>query len=118
MVSSVRTLANFTSLTDKNNFNTLQALGYDSYWMDTEAIGGNLFIDTVLGYKYIISKDPIVSDYYDEYKEIDGYKIYKYNKDMPFGYLILNPENLNMDVKSVKSSFELSNIIYNAIFLI
>jgi uncharacterized membrane protein YfhO len=83
--------------------------------MDTESIGGNLFIDTVLGYKYIISKTEIVSDYYDLFKEVNDYKVYKYNKNMPFGYLILNPENINMDVKSVKNSFELSNTIYNAI---
>ena len=115
MVTGLRTFANFTSLTAENNFNTLQALGYDSYWMDTESIGGNLFIDTVLGYKYIVTKDAYESPYYELYKEYENIKVYKYKYDMPYGYILEKDEDIEKPLTDVSSSFEASNIIYNAI---
>lgn len=115
MVTGLRTFTNFTSLTDESNFNTFQKLGYDSYWMDTESIGGNLFIDTVLGYKYIVTKKDYESPYYDLFKEYDNIKVYKYNKDMPYGYILAKDDNLEHALDSITNSFESSNIIYNYI---
>ena len=115
MVTGLRTYSNFTSLTEKSNFRTLQSLGYDSYWMDTSSIGGNLFIDTILGYKYIVTKQELNSPYYSLYKEYDDLKVYKYNKDMPLGYILQKEDNLEHALDSITSSFESSNIIYNYI---
>ncbi len=113
MVTGFRTFSNFTSLTEKNNFRTLQTLGYDSYWMDTESIGGNLFIDTVLGYKYIVTKDEYTSPYYELYKELENIKIYKFKYEMPYAYVVYNHEDSVTTLDDVKNSFEASNLIYS-----
>ena len=115
MVTGLRTFTNFTSLTEKNNFNTFQKLGYDSYWMDTESIGGNLFVDTILGYKYLLTKEEYNSPYYDLFKEYDGIKVYKYNRNMPYGYILSKNDNLEHALDNISNSFESSNIIYNYI---
>ena len=94
---------------------TFQRLGYDSFWMDTESVGGNLFTDTILGNKYIVSVDEYNSPYYDLYKEYDYVKIYKYNKEMPVGYTLEKTDNLEHVLDNIKNCFESSNIIYNYI---
>ncbi len=111
MVSGVKTFSNFTSLTDKTNFFTMQRLGYDSYWMDTESIGGNLFTDIVLAQKYIISKDDFTDSYYSYVNNIDGINYYKFNSNMSYGYFIKENNSL---IKS-NNSFDASNIIYKSI---
>ncbi len=111
MVSGVKTFSNFTSLTNKTNFFTMQRLGYDSYWMDTESIGGNLFTDIVLAQKYIISKDDFTDSYYSYINSIDGLNYYKFNSNMSYGYFIKENNSLiNSD-----NSFDASNIIYKSI---
>ena len=115
MVTGLRSFSNFTSLTAADSFMTFQRLGYDSFWMDTESVGGNLFIDTILGNKYIVSVDEYNSPYYDLYKEYDYVKIYKYNKEMPVGYTLEKTDNLEHVLDNIKNCFESSNIIYNYI---
>ena len=107
MVAKTRTYTNFTSLVNDTNFRTLQSFGYDSLWMDTEGLGGNLFTDMVFANKYVFSKDKIEDSYLEEYYKDDYFIYYKVKKDMPFGYFI----NDNKSVEDTKNSFEASNIL-------
>ena len=111
MVSGINTYSNFTSLTDKTNFMTMQRLGYDSYWMDTESIGGNLFTDIVLAQKYIVTKNEYSDLYYKFLNEEKDLKYYEFNSNMPYGYKIIE----NASLENSKNSFESSNIVYNSI---
>ena len=111
MVSGINTYSNFTSLTDKTNFMTMQRLGYDSYWMDTESIGGNLFTDIVLAQKYIVTEDEYNDLYYKFLNEEKDLKYYEFNSNMPYGYKIIG----NASLENSKNSFEASNIVYNSI---
>jgi uncharacterized membrane protein YfhO len=111
MVTKARTYTNFTSLVNDNNFRTLQSFGYDSLWMDTEGIGGNLFTNMVLGNKYLFTKEKLDDSYYEEYYSDDYFNYYKIKKDMPYGYFI----NENKSIKDTKNSFEASNILSNEI---
>ena len=107
MVAKTRTYTNFTSLVNDTNFRTLQSFGYDSLWMDTEGLGGNLFTDMVFGNKYVFSKDKIDDSYLEEYYTDNYFNYYKVKKDMPYGYFI----NENKSVEKTKNSFEASNIL-------
>ena len=111
MVSGINTYSNFTSLTDKTNFMTMQRLGYDSYWMDTESIGGNLFTDIILAQKYIVTKNEYSDLYYKFLNEEKDLKYYEFNSNMPYGYKIIE----NASLENSKNSFEASNIVYNSI---
>lgn len=111
MVANINTYSNFTSLTDKTNFLTMQRLGYDSYWMDTESIGGNLFTDIILAQKYIVSKDEIVDSYYKFINTDTGLNYYEFINNMPYGFIV----NKNASLVDSKNSFDASNIIYNSI---
>ncbi len=111
MVSGYHTYTNFTSLTDKTNFETMQRLGYDSYWMDTESSGGNLFADILLAQKYIVSEKKINNEYYSFIDNYKGINFYKANSNISYGYLA----SKNVDITSAKNSFDASNMIYKSI---
>lgn len=111
MVTGINTFSNFTSLVNKNTFLTMQRLGYDSYGMDVQSIGGNLFTDIFLAQKYIASNEEISDSYYDFINNELGLNYYEFNKDMSYGYIIKN----NASLVDSKNSFEASNIIYNSI---
>lgn len=111
MVTGVNTLSNFTSLTDKTNFLTLQRLGYDSYWMDTQSIGGNLFTDVVLAQKYILASGEYDDDYYEFMNSELGLNYYEFKDSMPYGYILES----NNSIADSKNSFEASNIVYSSI---
>lgn len=111
MVTGVSTFSNFTSLTDKVNFLTMQRLGYDSFWMDTRSLGGNLFTDLVLAQKYVISTEKYNDLYYEFMREDEGLKYYEFKYNMPYGYILKD----NVSIEDSKNSFEASNLIYNAI---
>ena len=112
MVSNVRTFTNFTSLVKKVNYDAMLKLGYDSYGNDTESIGGNLFLDIVLGQKYIVSDKEFNDSYYNYIDNINNYLYYyEFNKDISFGYIIKE----NNSIAETNNSFEASNIIYNSI---
>ena len=111
MVSKYHTLTNFSSLIGNNNFETLQRLGYDAYSMDTEGVGGNLFTDTLLAQKYLISDKEVTNDYYNFKEKIHNLNLYEMKNNISYGYLINEiPETINAE-----NSFYFSNIIYNSI---
>ncbi len=111
MVANVNTFSNYTSLTNHTNYTTMQKLGYDSYWMDTESIGGNLFTDILLAQKYIVTNDKLNDSYYRYIDTKKGLNYYEFIYNMPYGYIIKD----NPSLENVSDSFEASNIIYNSI---
>lgn len=111
MITGVRSLSSNAELTPRNNFRVMQTLGYDSYWMDTESIGGNLFIDTVLGQKYLVSDELVNDANYNFLENIEGLYYYELNNNVSFGYKI----NKSTSLKKSRTSFEASNIIYKSI---
>lgn len=112
MVMGINTRSNFTSLIDDNNFLTMQRLGYDSFWMDTRGLGGNLFTDIILGNKYLLSSSDFSDSYYNYVYTEKGMNIYKYIYDMSYGYKL---KNNNISLESSSSSFDASNMIYESI---
>ena len=111
MVTGVNTYSSFTSLIDKVGFHTMQSLGYDSFWMDTSSLGGNLFTDIVLANKYVVSEKEYNDIYYEYMFNEEKLNYYKYKFNMPFGYIL----NKNASLKYSNNSFDASNIIYNSI---
>ena len=111
MVTGYRTYSNFTSLTDKNNFEVMQRLGYDSSWIDTESAGGNLFMDIVLGNKYMIGEYEYNNEYYEFVKKYNTLNFYKLKKEIPYGLLIDD----NYNISNSRNSFDASNKIYKSI---
>lgn len=111
MVTGINTFSNFTSLINKDTFLTMQRLGYDSYGMDVQSLGGNLFTDIVLGQKYIVSNAEYNDSYYEFVNNELGLNFYEFNYNMPYGYVIKN----NVSLVDSDNSFEASNIIYNSI---
>ena len=105
MVSSTNTIDHFTSLVDNNAFITNQKLGYTSRWMDTSSFGSNIFIDTLLGNKYLYGEK--INNYY---KKIDS-NLYEINLNLKPYYLINN----NIKLNKYDSSFKNTNKIYNSI---
>jgi len=111
MVSKYNTLTNFSSLIENNNFQTLQRLGYDAYSMDTESVGGNIFTDTLLAQKYLISDKEVLDSYYEFKEKVQKLNLYEMKNTISYGYLIKDiPDTIN-----AKNSFDFSNIIYNSI---
>lgn len=111
MVTKSQTFTQFSSMIDKMSYDTMQRLGYDSYSMDTQTIGGNIFIDSILANKYILTKQNLNNSDYVFDNKIDEFNLYR-NDKITFGY-ILNNNNISLSENG--SSFENSNIIYNAI---
>ena len=110
-VTGINSYSHFTSLTDKINFETMQRLGYDSFWMDTQSIGGNLFSDIVLAQKYIVTKNEFDDPYYEFINSENGVNYYEFKDYMSYGYLIKN----NSSLENSSNSFDASNIVYNSI---
>lgn len=111
MVMKYHTWDHFTSLTDSNNLESLRRLGYSSVWVKTYSKGGNLFLDSVLGNKYIITRKKVDSEYYNLVKKYGSLYFYELNNKPSYGYLINN----NDTIKDKKNSFEISNSIYKNI---
>lgn len=112
MVTNTPTLHQFSSMVNKVNYDSMQRFGYDSYSMDTEATGGNLFMDTILGNNYILTYQNLNDNYYKKIGNYNGITLYKHNSFLPFGYII-NKNKIKLEENG--SSFENSNLIYNLI---
>lgn len=111
MVMKYHNYDHFTSLTDKNNLESMMKLGYGSYWVKIFSRGSNIFIDTVLANKYLLADDYDINPYY---KLIDTYKnakFYKLKNEIPFGYIIKE----NDTIFDKTNSFEIANSMYHNI---
>ena len=111
MIMKFHNLDHFTSLTDGNNQASLKKIGYSSMWVKTFSRGGNLFLDSILANKYLITKDEINSQYYELVKTYDNINFYSLNQNISYGYLI----SKNDTIFDKGNSFEISNSIYKNI---
>jgi uncharacterized membrane protein YfhO len=109
MVSGYRAADTFTSLVNGSSFETMQRLGYDSYWMNTMSRGGNLFTDILQGDKYLLSGEEISDSSYKFIKQYNNLSLYQLNYSVSKGYLFKN----NVSLLDCKNSFEASNKISN-----
>lgn len=111
MVMKYHTLDHFTSLTDRNNLQSLKKLGYSSMWVKTFSKGGTLFSDAILANRYILSRSPIESPYYQFVQSYGNLKFYEHLKTPSYGYLI----DKNIDILDEENSFTIQNQMYQAI---
>lgn len=106
-VTGVPSSDSFTSLTNGSSFETMQRLGYDSYWMNTMSRGANLFTDILLGNKYLLSGEEVNDTNYTYQSSYNNLKLYQLNYPVEKGYLFQNA----VSIKDAKNSFEASNIL-------
>ena len=111
MVTKYHNLDHFTSLTDKNNLESLRKLGFSSMWVKTYSRGSNIFIDTLLGNKYLITEKETNNPYYKLVKKYDTVYFYELDYDISYGFLI----DENDTIFDKNNSFEVSNSLYKNI---
>jgi uncharacterized membrane protein YfhO len=107
LVSGYHAADSFTSLTNNSSFETLQRLGYDSYWMNTMSSGGNLFTDMIMGYQYVLSGTKITDDNYQYVETYKDLYLYRLKYTVSKGYLLKN----NVSLTGAKNTFEATNRI-------
>lgn len=111
MVSGYSAADSFTSLINGSSFETMQRLGYDSYWMNTMSRGGNLFTDILQGNKYLMSGTDVDDPDYTFVSQYNNARIYQLNYAVSKGYLLQD----NVSLLDCKNSFEASNRISQAL---
>ncbi len=111
MVMKYHTLDHFTSLTDRNNLESLKQMGYSSMWVKTFSKGGNLFLDSILANKYLITREELDSEYYEFIKKYQNLNFYALKKTPSYGYLLTH----NDTIFDKENSFEISNSWYQNI---
>lgn len=111
MVMKYHNLDHFTSLTDGNNLHSLKKIGYHSMWVKTSSRGGNLFLDSVLANKYIITREDVNSKYYKLKNTYGDLKFYSLINEPSYGYLI----SKNDTIFDKDNSFVISNNLYQNI---
>lgn len=111
IVSNYHTIDHFTSLTDKNNLESLKKLGYSSMWVKTFSRGGNLFLDSILANKYIMTRKELNNEYYKLVNSYDNLKFYELVNEPSYGYLL----NKNDTIFDKENSFHISNSLYQNI---
>ncbi|MEG1495310.1 MAG: YfhO family protein [Bacilli bacterium] len=111
MVSKYHSLDHFTSLTDRNNIETLRYLGYSSFWVKTYSQGGSLFSDALLANQYLISASEYLNPYYNYISTKGNINFYKHRLTIPYGYMI----DHNESIQSLTNAFAVENAIYYGI---
>lgn len=111
MVTQYHTLDHFTSLTDRNNLESLRKLGYSSMWVKTYSRGGNLFLDAILANKYIMTRKEVNSEYYTLQNTYGNLNLYSLKKDPSYGYFLTK----NDTIFDKNNSFEIANSLYQNI---
>ncbi len=111
MVMKYHTLDHFTSLTDRNNLLSLKQMGYSSMWVKTFSKGGNLFLDSILANKYLITRENVNSEYYEFTKKYQDLNFYTLKKTPSYGYLLTH----NDTIFDKENSFEIANSFYQNI---
>jgi uncharacterized membrane protein YfhO len=86
----MRGLTGSTSTLNKETIQFLQKMGYASKSHWSKYLGGTPVNDSLLGVKYILSKNAIYGNYYDVYATdaAHGYTAYKNPYALPIGYAV------------------------------
>ena len=111
MVTGYHTLDHFTSLTDRNNIETLRKLGYSSYWVKTYSNGGSYFSDAVLANQYLISNQPYSNEQYLYLNQYGSIYFYRLKQDLSYGYFIQS----DMDFGDETNAFINQNKLYQGL---
>ena len=90
---------------------SLKKFGYSSMWVKTFSRGGNLFLDSILANKYIISRKEIKNEYYKLVNIYDNLYFYELINEPSYGYLL----NKNDTIFDKENSFIISNSLYQNI---
>lgn len=108
MVMKYNTLEHFTSLTRKNNLSTIKRLGFGTEWVKTRSSGSNLFIDYIMGNRYILTDKKMNNSFYKQLDNMDGYRLYELDNKSTFGVLLSKNDSL----LDKNNSFEIANSLY------
>ena len=108
LISNYSNIDEFSSLTNKNNLETFKKLGYGTQWVLTYSRGSTLFMDSILGNKYIISHNDNEINNYTLSNKYRNISLYTNNNLVSFGFLI----NKNDTIFDKNNSFEIANSLY------
>ena len=111
MVMKYNNLDHFTSLTNKNTLDSLKKLGYGSQWVKIYSRGSNLFIDSIMGNKYILTDSKLNNSYYKSIDSYNGNRLYEIKNNIPFGVIV----SKNDTILDKNNSFEIANSLYKNI---
>ena len=105
-------IANYAHAIDKNLQPTFKNLGYSSAWTRLEDVGGTVFSDALLNYRYMIGTHDLNKELYDIRENIvtegSDYQLYEPKYSLPF--TIFDSEIMNRGFGS--DLFENQNILY------
>jgi len=109
MVTNFNTFTSYNQLRNKKTNETMNKFGYD----DRYTSGGNLFLDTLLGQKYLLTQNRMRAkgNQYNKLDQAGEFYLYQLKRDISYGYLL----DKNPSLKKATNSFELSNMIYKSI---
>ena len=113
-ILDVTSLDNWVHIIPKNLKETYQKLGYHTVDTKVYSIGGTIFSDWLLNFKYYITSEDISNDMMtsiDTYN--DYYHLYQYNYNNNYG-IVFN--NLDNSFDDNMNKFEYQNNIYHNLF--
>ena len=113
LISNVPESNSFVHIIGKNQILNNTQLGYAGYLTKLKGAGGTIFTDAILGVKYVVSKEKLSSNLYNEIDTLDGDYIYEYKNVLPFGILY------DKEIKEIPEElkiFDANNYLYKNIF--
>ena len=108
-----RSLAHYTSLTDRAYMYAMKKLGYSSYWMEVGSHGGTELTDALFSVKYKIANTELENEkaiFSTEY-----YSVYKRSDVLGLG-LITDKDISEMDSFDELDRFEVQQKLYQTLF--
>lgn len=118
MLMNYNSASHFSSMFKREIKDTLSRLGLDGcdiwYRYDT---GLTPLSDSLLGIKYILTKDINTEEYnkfYEKIKEVNGIKIYENKNVLPIVGTMVNNDILNLDINNNYNTFDVQSKIINS----
>lgn len=111
LVTNYSNIDEFSSLTNKNTLESFKKMGFGSQWVLTYSRGSTLFMDAILGNKYLVTDKDKNTDFYTYVKKYQDINFYVNTNNVSFGFLI----NDNDTIFDKNNSFEIANSLYKNI---
>lgn len=108
-----RSLAHYTSLTDRGYMYAMKKLGYSSYWMEVGSHGGTEFTDALFSVKYKITGTPLESE--SALAATNKFSVYRRENCIGLG-LITDRDITDMDSFEGLDRFDVQQGLYRALF--
>lgn len=108
-----RSLAHYTSLTDRGYMYAMKKLGYSSYWMEVGSHGGTEFTDALFSVKYKIMGMKLESE--KAVSSTSKYSVYKRENCIGLG-LITDRDISDMDSFEGLDRFDVQQGLYKSLF--